>query len=460
MIAAAAGAVLLPQAETQAKKPAPQKQPNILVILADDLGLGDLSCQYAKDIQTPHIDRLFEQGVRLDNFYAGSNVSSPSRAGLLTGRYPILVGVPGVIRESRANNWGWLSPDAVLLPQVLHDNGYNTACIGKWHLGIKSPNLPNDRGFELFKGLLDGMIEDYYTHKRKEFNFMRINDQPVETAGVHATELFTNWAMDYVDGRKREKQPFFLYLAYNAPHVPLQPPTEWEQKVLQRENNISPTRAKLVALIEHLDHNIGRLIARLEQNGQLDNTLIVFLSDNGGDPKAEANNGPFRGNKGDMYEGGIHVPCTFYWRGRLTPARYDSTVMMADLFPTLCDFASAPAGHTVDGISVWPLIQGHSQRTDDRYFLWAKVGAITDKGERRQSAIRYGDYKLVKARAAGNYELFNLATDPHEASPLPCEGEPYESLIETLRKHLAAADRVPYRNPAEPVPARMPRKQK
>ena len=112
MIAAAAGTVLLPQAETQAKKPAPQKQPNILVILADDLGFGDLSCQYAKDIQTPHIDQLFEHGVRLDNFYAGSNVSSPSRAGLLTGRYPILVGVPGVIRESRANNWGWLSPDA------------------------------------------------------------------------------------------------------------------------------------------------------------------------------------------------------------------------------------------------------------------------------------------------------------------------------------------------------------
>ena len=138
--------------------------PNVLLILVDDLGLGDLSCQYAKDLSTPNIDRIFETGVRLDNFYANSSVSSPSRAALLTGRFPAMVGVPGVIRPSIDQNWGYFDPSAVTMPEVLKNGGYRTALIGKWHLGWKSPNLPNERGFEHFRGFVADMMDDYYTH--------------------------------------------------------------------------------------------------------------------------------------------------------------------------------------------------------------------------------------------------------------------------------------------------------
>ena len=162
--------------------------PNVLLILVDDLGLGDLSCQYAKDLSTPNIDRIFETGVRLDNFYANSSVSSPSRAALLTGRFPAMVGVPGVIRPSIDQNWGYFDPSAVTMPEVLKNGGYRTALIGKWHLGWKSPNLPNERGFEHFHGFLADMMDDYYTHQRQGGNYMYLNDKEI---GKREESLFS-----------------------------------------------------------------------------------------------------------------------------------------------------------------------------------------------------------------------------------------------------------------------------
>ena len=183
--------------------------PNVLLILVDDLGLGDLSCQYAKDLSTPNIDRIFETGVRLDNFYANSSVSSPSRAALLTGRFPAMVGVPGVIRPSIDQNWGYFDPSAVTMPEVLKNGGYRTALIGKWHLGWKSPNLPNERGFEHFHGFLADMMDDYYTHQRQGGNYMYLNDKEITPKG-HATELFTSWSVDYIKKEAKEKNPFSL----------------------------------------------------------------------------------------------------------------------------------------------------------------------------------------------------------------------------------------------------------
>ena len=424
------------------------RKPNILLILADDLGLGDLSCQYSDDMRTPNIDRLFKEGIRLDGFYANCNVSSPSRAGLMTGRYPILVGVPGVIRDSN-HTFGYLAPDAILLPAMLKKAGYNTAHFGKWHLGLSSPNLPGERGFDYFAGFLGDMMDDYYTHLRNGKNYMRLNDKPLEEGkGVHATDLFTDMAIDYVDKQKDASSPFFIYLAYNAPHVPLQPPKEWLDKVLSREKDITPTRAKLVAMVEQMDYDIGRLVDELKANGQLDNTLIIFTSDNGGYGPSQSNNGPTRGAKGDMYEGGIRVPCAFCWKNVFAPTRLSDVVMMTDIFPTLCELTGVPVNHHIDGISVLPLLQGKKQETGDRYLFWTKVKTPGEIGEKRQTCVRYRDDKIIHERPdAKGYEYYNLKSDPLEENTAAPAGERCEAMLTKLREHLAEGDKVPITGP-------------
>ncbi len=265
-------------------------RPNLLVILVDDLGYGDLGCYGAEDLRTPHIDGLFAQSIRMDEFYANCPVCSPTRAALLSGRYQDMVGVPGVVRTHPEDNWGHLAPDAVLLPTLLDGAGYHTALIGKWHLGLEAPNRPTDRGFEHFHGFLGDMMDDYYTHRRHGNNYMRLGDEEIDPEG-HATDLFSQWACDWLQSQKSD-EPFFLYLAYNAPHTPIQPPDEWLERVKQREPGISEKRAKLVALIEHLDDGVGRVLACLEQTGLAQDTIVVFSSDNGGQVEVGARNGP------------------------------------------------------------------------------------------------------------------------------------------------------------------------
>jgi arylsulfatase A-like enzyme len=257
------------------------QKPNILLILVDDLGYGDLSSYGAIDLQTPNIDSLMNAGMRFDRFYANCPVCSPTRAALLSGRYPDLVGVPGVIRTHPPDSWGYLDPEAVMLPEQLKLAGYHNAIIGKWHLGLESPNTPTERGFDFFHGFLGDMMDDYYDHRRHGRDYMRRNKDLIHPVG-HATDLFSQWASDYIHGRKDQKDPFFLYLAYNAPHTPIQPPDSWYQRVKAREPNITDRRAKLVALIEHMDYGIGTVIEALKVSGQLDETLIIFTSDNGG----------------------------------------------------------------------------------------------------------------------------------------------------------------------------------
>ncbi len=228
-------------------------RPNILLILADDLGYGDLSGYGATDLQTPLLDSLMRAGLKFTNFYANSPVCSPSRAALLTGRYPDAVGVPGVIRSTTDNSWGYLDPSATLLPQLLKRAGYQTAIVGKWHLGLNAPNRPNDRGFDHFHGYLEDMMDDYVTHLRHGQNWMRLNQKP-DDQPRHATELFSHWASAYLRTRKGKSDPFFLYLAYNAPHSPVQPPADWLARVKQRNPGLTEKRAALVALVEHLDN--------------------------------------------------------------------------------------------------------------------------------------------------------------------------------------------------------------
>lgn len=242
-------------------------RPNILVILTDDQGRGDYSAFGTKDIRTPNLDRLFREGMTFNNFFANSCVCSPTRAALLSGCYPDRVGVPGVIREeSPTNSWGWLSPGVKLFPQLLETAGYRRALIGKWHLGTSSPNLPNDHVFDHFHGFLGDMMDDYWTHRRNGFNYMRHNREVIDPQS-HATDIFTDWACGYLQEGAQSSAPFFLFLAYNAPHAPIQPPSEWLTKVKAREPQMSEKRAKLVALIEHLDSGVGKVLATLDRTG-------------------------------------------------------------------------------------------------------------------------------------------------------------------------------------------------
>ena len=238
-------------------------KPNIVLILVDDLGYGDLGSYGAKDLKTPGVDSLVDRGMRFNNFYANCPVCSPTRASVLTGRYPELVGVPGVVRTHANDNWGYLDPSAKLLSTVLKNGGYDTAIVGKWHLGLSSPNTPNERGFDFLHGFLGDMMDNYMSHRRHGINYMRKDSATIDPKG-HATDLFSDWACDYVRSREGNEKPFFLYLAYNAPHGPIQPPDDWLQKVVEREASIDPKRAKLVALIEHMDHGIGRVTRQIE----------------------------------------------------------------------------------------------------------------------------------------------------------------------------------------------------
>jgi arylsulfatase A-like enzyme len=442
----------------------PTRQSNILVILADDLGYGDLSCYGAKDLQTPNIDNLVAAGVRFENFYANSSVCSPTRAALLTGRYPDLVGVPGVIRTHITNNFGYLSPHAVLLPRLLKEAGYHTAIVGKWHLGLASPNTPNERGFDHFAGFLGDMMDDYYTHRRHGFNYMRLNDKEIDPEG-HATDLFTQWAIEYIRERAKSRQPFFLYLAYNAPHAPIQPPEFWLEKVRNRQANISDKRATLAALIEQMDDGIGKVLAALKDAGLSDNTLIFFTSDNGGQLNLGSSNGPLTGGKGQMYEGGIRVPTCVVWPARIKPgSRTDRVALTMDLFPTICEVADVRIGHEIDGRSILPtllclapqftagsvavpatakpVLSGGSN-SEERTLFWVRREG-GKFGGRAFYAARRSDFKLLQNSPFELPHLYNLTDDPKEEHPIDEKHPMYQELFDALCDHIIQAGAVPW----------------
>jgi arylsulfatase A-like enzyme len=449
-----AGTVMVSAGNLTAAERKTVGKPNILMILVDDLGFGDLSSYGATDLRTPHIDGLMSAGMRFDNFYANCPVCSPTRAALLSGRYPDMVGVPGVIRTYITNNWGYLSPHAVLLPKLLKPAGYHTAIVGKWHLGLESPNTPIERGFDHFHGFLGDMMDDYYNHRRHGNNYMRLDNKEIDPEG-HATDLFTQWAIDYINDRAKSKRSFFLYLAYNAPHTPIQPPDEWLQRVKSREAGISEKRAKLVALIEHLDDGIGKVLASLKNSGVSNDTLVIFTSDNGGQLSAGANNGPLRAGKQDMYEGGIREPMCAVWPGRIRAGtRSNRVALTMDLYPTICEAAGAKITHQIDGRSILSTLLGKSQLDDDRFLFWMRREG-GGYGGRAYYTARYGDYKLVQNSPYEPMELYNLKEDPQEQKPLERRHKMYQTLFKALRNHIIEAGAVPWqRYPVEMKAAR------
>ena len=359
-----------------------------------------------------------------------------------------MVGVPGVIRTHAEDNWGYLAYDAVLLPEMLKRAGYHTALIGKWHLGLERPNTPSDRGFDLFKGYLGDMMDDYYTYLRHGINYMRHNNEEIRPDG-HATDVFTKWAVSYIEDRAATEAPFFLFLSYNAPHTPIQPPEAWERRVLDREDGISEERAKLVALIEHMDQGIGKVIESLSTNNLAENTLVVFTSDNGGQLNVGAENGPLRDGKQSVYEGGLKVPTALAWPGRIAPGNTtDRIALSMDLFPTLVEAAELEVNHYIEGKSFLEHLLGNDQAGDDRYYFYSRREGGARYGGKTIEAVRYGEWKLLQNSPFGPQELYNLTSDPLEQENL-IDDEPaiYRKLSTALREHIRMAGQVSWQKP-------------
>ncbi|MEX1039235.1 MAG: sulfatase-like hydrolase/transferase [Pirellulaceae bacterium] len=432
----------------QAEEPA--SRPNLILILTDDLGYGDVSTYGASDVRSPHIDRLASEGMRFTTMRANCTVCSPTRAAILSGRYADRVGVPGVIRTHAENSWGYFDPAVPTLADHLSDAGYHTAIVGKWHLGLESPNTPNERGFDHFHGFLGDMMDSYWHHRRHDNNYLRLNDQVIEAEG-HATDLFTDWSIEYLRSRVEAPDPFFLYLAYNAPHFPIEPPQDWLQKVQARNPQLDEKRAKNVAFVEHLDDSIGKVLAALKETGQADNTLVVFTSDNGGSLPHAQNNDPWRDGKQSHYDGGLRVPFAVRWPGVVEPgSQSDYAGLTFDTFATFLDAAGADQPDNLDAVSLLPMLQGNTpppKPERDLYFV-RREGGHRYNGKSYQALIR-GDWKLLQNTPFEPLELYNLKDDPQEQTNLIGQRPGIARELQTaLRLHIQRGGTTPWQPPA------------
>lgn len=413
-LAAAIALVFFPAASHSQEKHLP---PNLVYLLADDLGWKDVS-YHGSEIQTPNIDKLAASGVRLEQFYA-MPVCTPTRASLMTGRYAMRYGLQsGVITEGA--NYG-LSLAERTLAQGLHDAGYETAIAGKWHLGDCDPAyLPTQRGFDHQYGQHGGEI-DYYAHTGHSGapDWFR-DDQPVVEKG-YSTDLLAAEAVKRIREHDAAK-PLFLYVAFNAPHTPLSSPEKYRSQYA----NLSGDRGERAAAVSCMDDAIGRILAALEERGMAGNTLVVFSSDNGGPTiKGAADNAPLRGEKAQVYEGGVRVPAIAVWPGRLQAgATANGMMQMVDWYPTLLDLAGASREQKLplDGVDVWPaLAEGKA---------WPRQEMLLNTTP-TAGAVRVGDWKLVIShgprtnggKGGESVELFNLAEDPGERKNL-AEAQP------------------------------------
>jgi arylsulfatase A-like enzyme len=420
--------------------------PNIVFIMADDLGFGDLSSYGATEMRTPNIDSIAERGVRMTHYYANSTVCSPTRAALMTGKFSDLAGVPGVVRPDSNDSYGYLDPALDLMPSYLKKKGYTTALIGKWHLGLSSPNLPNERGFDLYRGHLSGMM-DYYTHEHHDVSYLRHDETPIAVHG-HATDLFSDWAVEYLQQQQDSDTPFFLYLAYTAPHSPIQPPEEYVSRVQARDPEPDDKRAKFAALVEHMDDGIGRVLDALKATGQLQDTLVVFVSDNGGAEWFGADNGRLRGGKQELFEGGIRVPGMAMWPGHIEPGTTrDDVLLTMDWLPTFAALFGLDVAHEMDGRDISAALLGGDAPANDRTLVWVRREGRDMMGIPHY-AVRQGDYKLVVNHPFEQPLLFNIAEDPYEQNPIDMQGNRIaRELEDLLQEHIIESGRVPWRDP-------------
>lgn len=402
-----------------------QDRPNFIVIYFDDLGYGDLGCYGADEFQTPNLDALAAGGVRFTNWYSACPVCSPSRASLLTGRYPQRTGVSTILGGGRGTRG--LPADEATLARLLKAEGYRTAMLGKWHLGVSEESWPNAHGFDEFYGFLAGCV-DYYSHifywgmgkGTDPVHDLWENRKEVWRDGEYLTEVLTAKAVEYV--RVGGDKPFFLYLPYNAPHYPMHAP----RKYLDRFQDLPPDRRIMAAMVAAVDDGVGEIVRALKETGQYDNTVIFVSSDNG--PSAESRNwldgtrdpyyggsaGIFRGHKFSLFDGGIREPAILSYPRAIRPGQTcDKLAAMTDVLPTLLSLAgaSAPADRVIDGKDLGPMLFDDAPSPHERLY-WAYDG---------QLAVREGDWKLVLGGKtvpgtppADPVHLSNLAEDPGE----------------------------------------------
>tara|TARA_Y100000588_G_scaffold394165_1_gene513214 strand:- start:361 stop:1734 length:1374 start_codon:yes stop_codon:yes gene_type:complete len=394
--------------------------PNIIFILVDDMGYGDLGCTGSEDIHTPNIDRIAAQGVQLTDFYANAPICTPTRAGFMTGRWQQRLGLEFAFGHGGVNgaeqqvlvDGKWVpetDPHGLGLPlkaktlaNYLKEAGYATGAFGKWHLGYRDIYNPVNRGFDEYFGELLGHA-DYYKHAYADGTYaLRDGLDPVRMEGKYFTDLVNERAANFV--RKNADNPFFLYVPHLAVHAPFQPPDVPDTPFVTREAMLSGSREIYKAMLERIDDGVGAIYAELEKADILDNTLMVFSSDNGGE--RWASNLPFFHHKATLWEGGIRVPCLLSWP-RVLPKGVKSAQagITMDLAPTFLKVAGGtlPKAVPFDGIDLLPYLTGKEPLTD-RTFYWRM-----DRSNRRVKAIRHGQWKYQND--GGMDLLFDLSED-------------------------------------------------
>ncbi len=380
--------------------------PNVVVVIADDLGYGDLGCYGSREIRTHHIDQLAAAGVRLTSCYAAAPVCSPTRAAFLTGRYPQKAGFEWVIRYTEKDRG--LAVEESILAKSLHDAGYATAIYGKWHLGYARKFGPNAHGFDDFFGFLAADL-DYYSHKDALGDpGLYENETIVERKG-YLTDLITQHAEEFIV--KNASKPFFLVVSYNAPHWPFQPPGKPDERTSKTYGPENGTRADYVGMVESLDEAVGRVLKKLDDVKLRDNTLVVFFSDNGGERLSDG--GPLFHGKYSLWEGGIRVPCLVSWPG-VVPQGVESNVpiITMDLTATILAAAGAKAPANLDGEDLVPWITGKKEAIP-RTLFWRLPRPSAKFGQR---AVRSGRWKFIEDR--DNEFLFDIENDIGERKNL------------------------------------------
>jgi len=414
----------------------PQKQrPNILIMMADDAGWHDVG-YHGSEIKTPNIDKLTKEGVVLNHFYVYPTCS-PTRASLLTGRPPSRFGILGPIggRSELA-----LPKDTLTLPALLRQNGYTTAITGKWHLGLRPEVGPRNYGFDYSYGYFHGQIDQYTHHYKNGDRSWHRNDEYVDEEG-HATDLITKEAIKFIKEIRDKSKPFFLYVPFSVPHYPLQEEDRWVDPYKDTIENES--RRLYAASVTHMDDAIGNILSTLDEENLAENTLVIFLSDNGGQedwtPHGEYNNrfGPYdrlgdntplRDWKGSLYEGGIRVPAVLRWTGKLNPGTVDAVISVNDIYPTIAHIAGIkiPADAEIEGVDAWQAISSKGT-VPDRVIYW-RTG--------RQLAVRKGNFKLIRfgrAPKEGQDELYDVEQDPEEKHNIASE---HPEIVAELKKLL------------------------
>lgn len=383
--------------------PVADARPNIVLILADDLGYGSLGAYGEKEIPTPNIDSIAKNGAKMTNGYVSCPICAPTRAGLMTGRYQQRFGFehnPGPARQAN-DNFG-LPIDQTTIAEVLKKNGYRTGMFGKWHLGYKPELQPTARGFDEFYGFLSGARS--YLPIRRADPILRGTKEVAETE--YLTEALAREAVTFM-GQKSD-QPFFVYLPFNAVHAPMEAPAKYTDPFPE----LTGTRKTYAGMQAGLDAAVGKVLDAIKKKGIEKNTVVFFLSDNGGPTQqTTSSNKPLRGVKGQMYEGGIRVPFMVQWQGKVKPGTVvQEPCFSLDIFPTVLEIAGASKEERkekLDGRSLMPALQGSASAKSPRAIFW-RMGA--------QFAVRSGDWKMVSSR--GRVELFNLNSDMAETSDL------------------------------------------